>query len=148
MKTANNLKEKVRGRYQNWFLPILWPPIFSVVKQHRNFQEALDFLTCAYRKSGDLSCVYDHFHRNILNGWFHLDSTLRDTIKRCIELGNYFAKSIQYCPILASYPIFKKEICDVLEKQRKADQPLNGSCIREPHLLHDSNKSGFQVGIN
>jgi hypothetical protein len=86
-------RKKVRGHYHNWFTPTLWPPIFVVVKQHRNIQEALNFLRCAYRQPGDLSCVYDHLNRSTLNGWFHSDGILKDTIKRCVELGTYFSKS-------------------------------------------------------
>jgi hypothetical protein len=158
MKPANNARKKIRGSYQNWFTPILWPPIFTAVKQHHNIQEAMDFLRCAYRQLGDLSCVYDHLNISTMNGWFHSDGTLRDTIKRCVELGTYLTRSTQHCPILTSYPHLKKELCDVLKKQREAGQSLYGTCIqalikalitlREPHLLQDSNKSGFQVGIN
>ena len=28
--------KKVRGSYTNWFTPILWPPIFNAMKQHRS----------------------------------------------------------------------------------------------------------------
>jgi ferric iron reductase protein FhuF len=70
MKPTANSRKKVIGPYQNWFNPILWPPIFTTVKQHRNIQEALDFLKYAYRQSGDLSCVYDHLNRCTMNRWF------------------------------------------------------------------------------
>jgi hypothetical protein len=80
-----------------------------------------------------------------MNGWFHSNGDLKDSIKRCVKLGTYFAKSLQHCPIFASYLELKNEICEVLRKQRAARQPLYGSCIqgliktiitlREPQLL-------------
>jgi hypothetical protein len=145
--------KKVRDQYRNWFNPNLWPPIYDAVKQHRNIGDALNFLRSAYRKPGDLSCVYDYLSRGTMYGWFHSNGVLKDNIKRCVELGTYFAKSTQHCPILASYPLLKEEICEVLKKQRTAGQPLYGVCIqgiikaiiskRQPHLLEDS--SGFCV---
>jgi hypothetical protein len=129
MKPSSKMTKKVRVYYCNWFTPTLWPPIFKAVKQHRNLQEALDFLRSAYRLLEDLSCVYDNLSRSSMNGWFHSNGDLKDNIKRCVELGTYFAKSTQHCPVLASYPHFKNEICEVLRKQRAAGQPLYGSCI-------------------
>jgi hypothetical protein len=130
----------------------------SVVKQHRNIPEALDFLRSAYRKLGDLSCIYDNLNKSTMTGWFHFDGTLKDSIKRCVELGNYFAKSAHHCPILAPFPDLKKEICEVLSKQRAAGQPLYLSGIqtlikaiikqRQPQLLEDSSKTAFGVGSN
>jgi hypothetical protein len=38
--------------------------------------------------------------------------------ERCVELGNYFAKSKQQCSILADHPELKDEICKVLRKKR------------------------------
>jgi hypothetical protein len=105
--TSNNIKKR-RGQYYNWFTPILWPPIFTAVKRHRNLQEALDFLRSAYRKPGDLSCVYDNLSRSTMSGWFHSNGTLKDTIKRCVELGTYFTKSVQHCPILLPFFFLKK----------------------------------------
>jgi hypothetical protein len=92
MKPASKMTKKVRGYYQNWFTPKHWPLIFTTVKQHRNIPEALGFLRSAYRKPGDLSCIYDNLNRSTMIGWFHSDGTLKDGIKRCVELGNYFAK--------------------------------------------------------
>jgi hypothetical protein len=158
MKPSSKKTKKVRGHYHNWFTPTLWPPTFKAVKQHRNLQEALDFLRSAYRLPGDLSCVYDNLNRSSMSGWFHSNGDLKDSIKRCVELGTYFAKSSQHCPILASYPELKNEICEVLRKQRAAGQPLYGSCIqgliktiitlREPQLLQNYNKNGFRVGLD
>ena len=86
-------------------------------------------------------------------GWFHLNGVLKDNIKRCVELNTYFAKSTQHCPILASYPLLKEKICEVLRKQMIVGQPLYGVYIqgiikaiiskRQPRLLEDS--SGFCV---
>jgi hypothetical protein len=96
---------------------------------------------------------FDDLNRNNMNGWFHSNGDLKDSIKRCVELGTYFAKSSQHCPVLASYPKLKNEICEVLRKQRATSQPLYGSCIqgliktivtlREPQLLQDYIKNGF-----
>jgi hypothetical protein len=143
--------KKVRGQYRNWFNPNLWPPIHDAVKQHRNIGDALNFLRSAYRKPGDLSCVYDYLSRETMYGWFHSNGIMKDNIKRCVKLGIYFAKSTQHCLILASYPFLKEEICEVLKKQRTADQPLYSVYIQgiiktiiskqQPHLLEDS--SGF-----
>ena len=47
MKKTN---KNVRGQYRNWFNPDLWPPIYDAVKQHRNMEDALNFLRSAYRK--------------------------------------------------------------------------------------------------
>lgn len=69
VKPTANSRKKVIGLYQNWFNPILWPPSFTTVKQHRNIQEALDFLKYACRQPCDLSCVYDHLNRSIMNRW-------------------------------------------------------------------------------
>ena len=123
MNPANNTRKKVRGSYQNWFTPTLWPPIFTAVKQHHNIQEAMDFLRCAFRQPCDLSCVYDHLNRSTMNGWFHSDGTLRDTIKRCIELGTYLTKSALNCTTLASYPHLKKEIYDVVTNKERLVNP-------------------------
>jgi hypothetical protein len=130
MKPASKSTKKVRGHYQNWFTPKLWLPIFIAVKQHPNLQEAFDFLRFAYRKPSDLSCVYDSLNRSTMTGWFHSNGTLKDGIKRCVELGNYFAKSAHHCPILAPFPNLKKEICEVLSKQKAASQPLYLSGIQ------------------
>ena len=32
MKPTTKNCKKVRGPYTNWFIPILWPPIHSIVK--------------------------------------------------------------------------------------------------------------------
>jgi hypothetical protein len=158
MKPSSKKTKKVRGHYHNWFTPTLWPPTFKAVKQHRNLQEALDFLRSAYRLPGDLSCVYDNLNRSSMSGWFHSNGDLKDSIKRCVELGTYFAKSSQHCPILASYHEVKNEICEVLRKQRVVGQPLYGSCIqgliktiitlREPQLLQNYSNNGFRVGLD
>ena len=49
MKLSYQAK-KVKGSYTNWFTPTLWPPIYKVVKQHRNITEAWSSLRSAYRK--------------------------------------------------------------------------------------------------
>ena len=86
-------------------------------------------------------------------GWFHSNGVLKDNIKRCIEFDTYFAKSTQYCPILASCSLLKEEICEVLKKQRIVGQPLYRVCIQgiiktiiskqQSHMLEDF--SGFCV---
>jgi hypothetical protein len=116
MKPSSKKTKKVRGHYHNWFTPTLWPPIFKAIKQHRNLQEALNFLRSAYRLLRNLNCVYDNLNRSSMNGWFHSNGDLKDSIKRCVELGTYFAKSSQHCLVLASYPELKNEICEVLRK--------------------------------
>jgi hypothetical protein len=78
-------------------------------------------------------------------GWFHTNGTLKDNIQRCMELGTYFTKSAQYCPILDKFCLLKEEICEALNKQRAAGQPLYVSPIqglikaiiskRDPELL-------------
>ena len=113
----------------------------------------MNFLRSAYRKPRDLSCVYDNLSRGTIYGWFHSNGVLKDNIKRCVEIGTYFAKSTQHCQILASYPLLKEKICEVLKKQRIAGQLLYGVCIqdiiksiiskRQLHMLEDS--SGFCV---
>ena len=40
----------VRDSYINWFTPVLWPPIFNAMKQHRCIAGVLSFLRAAYRK--------------------------------------------------------------------------------------------------
>ena len=87
--------------------------------------------------------------------WFCPNGDLKPNYKRCVELGNYFAKSKQHCSVLADYLLLKDELCEVLKKQRAAGQPLYAVCIqpliktiinkREPHLL-ETNKS-FRVSI-
>jgi hypothetical protein len=57
------INKNVRGQYQNWFKPNLWPPIYDAVKQYRNIGDVLNFLRSAYRKPKDLTCVYDHLSR-------------------------------------------------------------------------------------
>ena len=54
---------------------------------------------------------------------------LKDNIKRYVELDTYFAKSTKRCSILASYPLLKEKICDILKKQMIVGQPLYGVCI-------------------
>ena len=54
-----------------------------------------------------------------MNRWFHSNGTLKDIVKRCVELGTYFAKSTQHCPLRASYPLLKEEICDVLKDKER-----------------------------
>jgi hypothetical protein len=147
--------KKPKVRYTNWFSPSLWPPIYAAVKQHHNIQSALNYLRAAFRKPGDLSSVYDALSRGTMYEWFHPTGELKDNYKRCVELGNYFAKSKQHCPILAHHPQLKNEICEVLKKQREAGQPLYAVCIqplirsiirkREPQLL-DSSRN-FRVSI-
>ena len=46
MKRSGN----VRGSYTNWFTPVLWPPIFNAMKQHRCIARALSFLRATYMK--------------------------------------------------------------------------------------------------
>jgi hypothetical protein len=138
-------RSKVRRKYFNWFTPQLWPPIFRVVQQHRSIGDAWNFLRSAYRLPGDLSNVYDHLSRGTMYGWFHTNGTLKDNIQRCVELGTYFTKSAQHCPILDKFPLLKEEICQALNKQRTAGQPLYASYIqglikaiiskRDPELL-------------
>jgi hypothetical protein len=87
--------------------------------------------------------------------WFHPKGELKDNYKRCVELGTYFAKSKQHCPILANHLQLKNEICEVPKKQKEAGQPLYVVCIqplirsiilkREPQLL-DSTRD-FRVSI-
>jgi hypothetical protein len=126
MKKSRN---KVRKKYFNWFTPQLWPPIFRVVQQHRSIGDAWNFLRSAYRLPGDLSNVYDHLSRGTMYGWFHTNGTLKDNIQRCVELGTYFTKSAQHCPILDKFPLLKEEICQALNKQRAVGQPLYASSI-------------------
>jgi hypothetical protein len=48
--------------------------------------------------------------------WFHPTEELKTNYKRCVELGNYFAKSKQHFAILANHPQLKNEIYKVLRK--------------------------------
>jgi hypothetical protein len=87
--------------------------------------------------------------------WFHPTEELKTNYKRCVELGNYFAKSKQHCPILANHLDLKDEICKVRKRQRAAGQPLYAVCIqpliksiilkRQSQLL-ESNKS-FRMSL-
>ena len=147
--------KKVRGSYTNWFTPTLWPPIYKAVKQHRNITEAWSFLRSAYRKPGDLSCVYDNLSKSSMREWFHPNGDLKETYKRCVDFGTYFAKTAQRCPILESNPILKDEICAILRNKRKAGQPLYAVCIqplikaiiqeKAPELLASMHKTLFSV---
>jgi hypothetical protein len=57
--------------------------------------------------------------------WFHPNGDLKENYKRCMELGTYFDKASQHCPILVDYPALRDEICNVLRKQRAGGQPLS-----------------------
>jgi hypothetical protein len=116
--------KKPKVRYTNWFSPSLWPPIYTAVKQHHNIQSALNYLRATFRKLGDLSSFYNALSRGTMYEWFHTTGELKDNYKRCVELGTYFAKSKQYCLILANHPQLKHEICEVLKKQKEAGQPF------------------------
>jgi hypothetical protein len=79
--------------------------------------------------------------------WFHPNGDLKENYKCCVELGTYFDKASQHCPILGDYPALRDEICNVLRKQRAGGQPLSVVIIqpfiktliqkREPQLLDD-----------
>ena len=87
--------------------------------------------------------------------WFYPNGDLKDTYKRCVEFGIYFAKCAQYCPILDSHPLLKEEICVILKKMRKAGQPLYAVCIqplikaiildKAPHILEGTHSTAFKV---
>ena len=151
MKKSRN---KVRKKYFNWFTPQLLPLIFRAIQEYCSIGDAWNFLRSAYRLPGDLNNVYNHLSKGTMYGWFHTNGTLKDNIQRCVELGTYFTKSTQHCPILDKFPLLKEEICQVLNKQRAVRQPLYASFIqglikaiislREPELLKTftmSNKS-------
>jgi hypothetical protein len=121
--------KKPKVRYTNWFSPTFWPPIHVAVKQHRNIQGALNYLRAAFRKPEDLSSVYDALSRGSMYECFHPTGELKTNYKCCVELGNYFAKSKQYCLVLAHHPDLKDEICKVLKRQRATRQPLYAVCI-------------------
>jgi hypothetical protein len=155
-KMKPNIKPtNVRGPYTNWFTPTLWPPIYKVVKQHRNIAEAWGFLRSAYKKLGDLSCVYDKLSKSSMRDWFHPNGDLKEIYKRCVDFGTYFAKTAQRCPILESNPILKEEICAIIRNQRKVGQPLYAVCIqplakaiiqeKPPELLEGTHKTSFNV---
>ena len=145
----------VRGTYTNWFTPILWPPIFNAMKQHRCIAGALSFLRASYRKPGELSSVYDKLSKNSMRDWFYSNGELKDTYKRCVEFGTYFAKSVQHCPVLESHPALKEEICTVLKKMRMVGQPLYAICIqplikaiildKAPQILEGTHSTTFRV---
>jgi hypothetical protein len=100
-KMKPNIKPtRVRGSYTNWFTPTLWPPIYKDVKQHRNITDAWSFLRSAYKKLGDISCIYDKLSKSSMREWFHPNRDLSDTYKLCVDFGTYFAKTAQRCPIL------------------------------------------------
>jgi hypothetical protein len=79
--------------------------------------------------------------------WFHPNGDLKENYKRCVELGTYFDKASQHCPMLGDYPALRDEICNVLRKQRAGGQPLSIVIIqpfikaliqkRAPQLLED-----------
>ena len=146
---------KVRGSYTNWFTPVLWPPIFNAMKQHRCIAGALSFLRASYRKPGELSSVYDKLSKNSMRDWFYSNGELKDTYKRCVEFGTYFAKSAQHCPVLESHPALKEEICTVLKKMMMVGQPLYAICIqplikaiildKAPQILEGTHSTAFRV---
>ena len=79
--------------------------------------------------------------------WFHPNGDLKENYKRYVELGTYFDKASQHCPILDDYPALRDEICNVLRKQRTDGQPFSAVIIqpliktliqkREPQSLED-----------
>ena len=79
--------------------------------------------------------------------WFHPNGDLKENYKRCVELGTYFDKASQHCPMFGDYPALRDEICNVLRKQRAGGQPLSIVIIqpfikaliqkREPQLFED-----------
>ena len=108
--------KKPKIRYTNWFFPSLWPQIYTTVKQNRNIQSALNYL-----RPGDLSS-FSNVLSSTMYEWFHPLKELKNNNKHCVELGTYFAKSKQHCPILANHPQLKHEICEVLKKQKETRQ--------------------------
>ena len=81
-------------------------------------------------KPKDISSVYDNLSKNSIRDWFHSNGKLKDTYKRCIEFGTYFAKYAQQCLVLESHLALKEKICTVLKKTRMAGQPLYAVCIQ------------------
>ena len=57
--------------------------------------------------------------------WFHSNGDFKENYKRCVELGTYFDKASQHCPILGDYPTLRYEICNVLRKQRVGGQSFS-----------------------
>jgi hypothetical protein len=90
-----------------------------------------------------------------MRDWFHSNGELKDTYKRCVEFGTYFAKSAQHCPVLESHIALKEEICTILKKMRMARQPLYAVCIqpllkaiilnKAPQILEGTHSIAFHV---
>jgi len=40
--------KKVKGSYTSWFTPTFWPPVYKVIKQHRNIRKAWSFFMSAF----------------------------------------------------------------------------------------------------
>jgi enhancing lycopene biosynthesis protein 2 len=72
-----------------------------------------------------------------------------------VEFGTYFVKSAQHCPILASHPLLKEEICTILKKMRNTGQPLYAVCIqplikaiifdKAPHIFEGTHSTAFKI---
>ena len=147
--------KKVRGSYTNRFTLILWPLIFNAMKQHRSIGGVWNFLRSAYRKFGEISCVYDNLSQSSMREWFHPNGNLKNTCKHCVEFGTYFVKSTQHCSILDSHVLLKEEICTILKKMRKGGQPLYTVCIHSlinaiilnkvPHIFEGTHSIAFKV---
>jgi hypothetical protein len=148
-------KKKRRGPYTNWFTSTLWPPILAVVKMQKNLGDALDYLQNHFKMPGQAHGPYQGLTRGTLYNWFTPNGEMRDGVKRFVEVGTYFTKSLQHTPILEDYPHVTTEIVKDLQEHRNVGlllsiflvQPIISAVFekRVPHLLQPTPGRTFKV---
>ena len=68
-KTLTKSK-KVRDPYNNWFLPLLWGPIYNAVRLHRTISGACKYLQNEYKTLGEVYGLYKDLSRGSMYEWF------------------------------------------------------------------------------
>jgi hypothetical protein len=95
----------------------------AIKKYHGNITNTLHFLKIIYKKH-DVPSPYEKLGRTNLYEWFTDKGEIKTKYVHVVNIGTQVETWKQILPMLENQPILRDSIVAMLQKMRKASQPL------------------------